>query len=94
MKGHPKYNLGDKVIISLTMPNEEPKEHVGEVYIIDKYGTWDDPTDVSYDVMIHDYRHPSHPEVETDCLVKHCTERTVQPYIEEDTSYAKNKQEV
>lgn len=47
MRGHPKYKLGDKVKFQF---NDEIK--VGKIYIIDKYGTFQDPTDVSYDIMV------------------------------------------
>ena len=85
MKGKPKYKIGDKVIISLsgffnTLNNGE---HVGEVYIVDPYGTFDDPSDVSYDVMIHEYRHPSCPDEISDCLCKHITEKDIKPYNDE-----------
>ena len=74
MKGKPKYKIGDKVIISIsgffhTLNNGE---HVGEVYIVDPYGTYDDPSDVSYDVMIHDYNN---------ALV--CAKRALKRYEEE-----------
>lgn len=76
MKGNPKYKYGDKVIIEL-----DGKQHVGEIYIIDKYGTWDYPDDVSYDIMIHDYVHPDTPDKISDCLCKHVTEKDVKPYV-------------
>lgn len=47
MRGHPKYKLGNKVKFQF---NDEIK--AGKIYIIDKYGTFQDPTDVSYDIMV------------------------------------------
>lgn len=47
MKGKPKFKHGDTVIF--TFVGDEQK--VGTIYIVDKYGTWDDPSDVSYDIM-------------------------------------------
>lgn len=85
MKGKPKYKHGEKVII--TFPESDKLnagEHVGEIYIIDEYGTWNDPSDVSYDILISDYRHPSEPDKLTQCLCKHWTEKTVKPYEEID----------
>lgn len=78
MKGNPKYQIGDKVIVEVNGEN-----HVGEIYIIDPEGTWDDPDDVSYDIMIHDFTHPVYPDKPGDCLVKHCTEKTVKLYKNE-----------
>ena len=47
MKGHPKYQYGNPVKFEL---NGEIKE--GTVYIIDKYGTFEDDSDVSYDILV------------------------------------------
>lgn len=65
MKGKPKFKYGDTVVFDWI--NNERK--VGTIYIIDEYGTWDDPSDVSYDIMS-----------ELDgkkCLFKHITEKLV-----------------
>lgn len=59
MKGQPKYNYGDKV--SFIINNEMI---IGEIYIIDKYGTFENDSDVSYDVF----------SKEKNCLYKHITE--------------------
>ena len=85
MRGKPKYKYGEKVIITFPESDElNAGEHVGTVEIIDKFGTFDDPSDVSYDILISDYRHPSEPEKLTQCLCKHWTEKTVKPYEEID----------
>ena len=73
MKGKPKYKLGDKV--QFTLENEGTFH--GYVYIIDEYGTWDDPSDVSYDIMVEDWG----PKKE-ECLFKHITEKLVSSYGE------------
>ena len=65
MKGQPKFKYGDKV--TFTWGKDEEKE--GTIYIIDKYGTWDDPSDVSYDIMSEDNGRK--------CLFKHITEKYV-----------------
>lgn len=65
MKGQPKFNYGDQVVF--TWNKDEEKE--GTIYIIDECGTWDDPSDVSYDIMSElDGRK---------CLFKHITEKLV-----------------
>lgn len=76
MIGKPKFKRGDKVKFVL-----EDKEYVGEIWIIDKYGTFEDDSDVSYDIMVKDafkeddnfYR----PNENNDCLFKHITEKLV-----------------
>lgn len=47
MKGQPKFDYGD--LVSFTI---DDKEKVGSVYIIDRYGTFSDGSDVSYDIMV------------------------------------------
>ena len=67
MKGKPKYKIGDKVQFTL-----EEGTFYGEVYIVDAYGTWDNPNDVSYDIMVDNWG----PKKE-ECLFKHITEKLV-----------------
>ena len=69
MKGYPKYKLGDTVKFTI-----EGRTYHGYVYIVDKYGTWDNDTDVSYDIMVNDYG-DNH---DKECLFKHLTERLVE----------------
>ena len=58
MRGNPKYKVGDRVRFEF---NGELVD--GKVYIVDTFGTWEDPSDVSYDVMS-----------DQDCLYKHIRE--------------------
>lgn len=67
MLGKPKYNIGDKVSFKL-----EDKIYEGSVYIIDPYGTFDDDSDVSYDIMVNNWG----PKKE-ECLFKHINERLI-----------------
>ena len=53
MIGFPKFNIGDKVHFEFTINNEKYSED-GEIVIVDKYGTWDDDSDVSYDIKLED----------------------------------------
>lgn len=81
MKGKPKYKFNQDVEFSftksiydeLTGESKLEKETLrGNIYIIDEYGTWNNPDDVSYDIMVN-----------TDkgmCLYKHITESKVSPY--------------
>ena len=70
MRGKPKFKHGDTVQFTLG-----DKTLMGEVYIIDAYGTFDNPSDVSYDIMVKNYqiedREPG------DVLFKHITESEV-----------------
>lgn len=59
MIGNPKYKLGDILKFQY-----DGKDKIGIVCIIDKYGTFFDDSDVSYDVMV----------TEEMCLYKHLTE--------------------
>ena len=67
MIGHPKYNYGDKVKFTL-----DNITYSGTIYIIDRFGTFEDNSDVSYDIMVEDWG-PKHKE----CLFKHITEKLV-----------------
>lgn len=62
MKGKPKYKLNDTVEFKVC---DEILQ--GYIFIIDKYGTFDNPTDVSYDIMVES----------KNCLYKHVTEKLV-----------------
>lgn len=79
MKGQPKFNCKDIVKFKL-----EDKEYIGEVWIVDKYGTWDDPSDVSYDILVKDAFKEGDKYYKTgkdnSCLFKHITERLVEKY--------------
>lgn len=65
MKGQPKFKYEEKVTFKIL---DQVKE--GTIYIIDKYGTWDDPSDVSYDIMVTS-------DDGRKCLYKHISERFV-----------------
>lgn len=63
MIGKPKFKLNEIVKFQLT--NDIQK--IGKVYIIDKYGTFFDKSDVSYDIMVE----------EENCLYKHINEKYI-----------------
>ena len=62
MKGKPKYKLNDTVEFKVF---DEVLQ--GYIFIVDKYGTFDNPTDVSYDIMVES----------KNCLYKHVTEKLI-----------------
>jgi len=67
MIGKPKYNYNDEV--KFTIDN---KEYKGKIYIIDPYGTFEDNSDVSYDIMVQDFG-----EKHEECLFKHISEKLI-----------------
>lgn len=70
MKGKPKFKIGDNV--QFILDNEG---FHGKIYIVDAYGTFDNPSDVSYDIMVEDWG----PKKE-ECLFKHIPEKIVSSY--------------
>lgn len=69
MKGHPKYKVGDMV----TFPFYNSGLTTGMVYIVDAYGTFEDDSDVSYDIMVDNYRGVPGEQ----CLFKHINEKYI-----------------
>ena len=53
MKGFPKFKVGDKVHFEFIINNKKYSED-GEIVVVDKYGTWFDSSDVSYDIKLED----------------------------------------
>lgn len=72
MLGKPKYKLDDKVKFTCIKENGEKVELCGTIYIIDKYGTFEQSEDVSYDVMVE-----NDPNYECGCLYKHIRESSL-----------------
>ena len=72
MLGKPKYNYGDEVKFKVKIQDKE-YELVGKVEIIDKYGTFGDNSDVSYDIMVDKCPWNNEP-----CLFKHFREDRVE----------------
>lgn len=62
MLGKPKFELNDKVSFTL-----QEKTIDGVVYIVDAYGTFENPNEVSYDVFSED----------ENILYKHIPERLI-----------------
>ena len=53
MRGFPKFKIGDKVHFEFII-NDDKYSEDGEIVVVDKYGTWDDDSDVSYDIKLED----------------------------------------
>ncbi len=53
MKGFPKFKIGDKVHFEFIIKDKKYSEN-GEVVVVDKYGTFEDDSDVSYDIRLKD----------------------------------------
>jgi len=64
MLGKPKFKHGDLVTFNIVIDNVETPI-IGNIYIIDEYGTFEDSSDVSYDIM------------SDNCLYKHIREDKV-----------------
>lgn len=62
MKGYPKFKNGQVVKFEAEGSIKE-----GLIYIVDKYGTFEDSSDVSYDILVSD----------ENCLYKHIREDKV-----------------
>lgn len=62
MLGNPKFKHGDKVRFKVA-----DEEKVGSIYIIDKWGTFFDKSDVCYDIMVWG----------ENCLYKHFNEKDI-----------------
>ena len=76
MRGNPKYKRGQMVRFTFWSARyPHPVTQVGRVDIIDAFGTFDDPSDVSYDILVENE--------EENCLYKHITEALVQAAEEE-----------
>lgn len=75
MIGKPKYNINDEVEFDIQI---EDKNYVliGKIFIIDKYGTFEQNDDVSYDIMVdHLPLHDNEP-----CLFKHIIESDIRKH--------------
>ena len=68
MIGKPKYKAFDKVEFFLN----ENELHEGVIYVVDKYGTFFDKSDVSYDIFVE----------EENTLYKHINEKYVKCKID------------
>ena len=75
MLGNPKYKRGDIVGFTFTGNEKDIKdvELEGEVFIVDSFGTFAYPEDVSYDIMVEHSPHFNGKK----CLYKHIPEKYV-----------------
>lgn len=80
MLGKPKYSIGEEVVFHLENRRGVDTSFIGKIYIIDAYGTFEDNTDVSYDILAKDA------DDGKDILFKHVSEKSVLYSI---TSYNK-----
>ena len=67
MIGKPKYKENDKVEFTIY----ENEVHKGVIYVVDKYGTFFDKSDVSYDIYV----------AEENMIYKHINEKYVKRKI-------------
>lgn len=78
--GKPKYTYGDEVTFQFKVREKQPddtfkfkkKTLTGKVYIVDKFGTFFQKDEPSYDIMVGD------PDKDKDaCLYKHINESLI-----------------
>ena len=69
MIGKPKFKYGDIVLFKIKETIYE-----GEIWIVDAYGTFEDDSDVSYDILVKDYYKDRE---NGDCLFKHINEKLI-----------------
>ena len=55
MLGNPKFNYEDRVKFFITMDGEKI-ECIGSVFIVDPWGTFEQNEEVSYDIMVDDFK--------------------------------------
>ena len=72
----PKYKENDKVKFNLSYNNKE-YTIIGEIYIIDKYGTFEQNEEPSYDIYVDNFIDTNKP-----CLVKHIRESFIIEKVE------------
>lgn len=71
MLGKPKYTYGDLVQFKISFDADQPPVvKTGKIVIIDRWGTWEQDQDVSYDIMVAD-------DGERGTLYKHFTESSI-----------------
>lgn len=51
MIGNPKYKEGQLVKFSIFNQYDKQETHEGVIYIVDKYGVFEDDSEVHYDIM-------------------------------------------
>ena len=54
MIGNPKYKYNDIVSFKIKDYNDKERILTGSVYIIDRYGTFEQHEEVSYDIIVDD----------------------------------------
>lgn len=69
MLGKPKFNYGDVVRFELVLEKDSVITCIGTIEIIDKYGTFEQNKEVSYDIMVDNFNVGNEP-----VFVKHIIE--------------------
>lgn len=67
----PKYDYNDIVSFKIKDDNDVERTLTGKVYIIDRYGTFEQHEEVSYDIMVDDYNNGN------PGLIKHIRESSI-----------------
>lgn len=70
MIGNPKYTIGDEVTFRIMNRKGVECDFTGIVVIVDRYGTFEDNSDVSYDILVKNTDG-------NDILYKHVNENSI-----------------
>lgn len=78
----PKYTYGDVVSFNITDVDGVKTTKTGEILIVDRYGTWENDSEPSYDIMVKDTKHfvagiDGPEQTVGDCLYKHISESLI-----------------
>ena len=74
--GKPMYSVGDRVSFELKFIDGNIETFDGVVEIVDKYGTWEDPSEPSYDIMVSDWYGSGEP-----MFCKHINESSIKALL-------------
>lgn len=72
MLGNPKYTFNEEVTFKICNSDNVEIMKCGIIYIIDTYGTFEDNSDVSYDILVSD----------ENCIYKHIREDDIMYSLE------------
>lgn len=71
MLGKPKYTYGEYVKFVVRDTKKIEKTKAGKIWVVDAYGTFEDNTDVSYDIYV-DTENTLYKHVKEDKIVDKC----------------------
>lgn len=73
--GKPMYSVGDQVSFQMTI-DENVETFDGTIEIVDRFGTWEDSSQPSYDIMVSDWYGSGEP-----MFCKHINESSIKALL-------------